>query len=412
VAARLVAILGSGETAPTMVKVHRDLLDRAGGPAAVLDTPYGFQENADDVTARAVDYFRRSVGREVGVASLRSAGGDPVREEAALARLRAAALVFAGPGSPTYALRQWRATPVPALLAAKLAAGGCVTFASAAALTLGIATVPVYEIYKAGEPPRWEEGLDLLSAAGLRVAVIPHYDNAEGGTHDTRYCYLGERRLAALERVLPDGAFVLGVDEHTGLVLDLGAGTGSVVGLGGVTVRSAGRSVRFPAGTTVAVADLVAAAEAGPAGGAASPVAPGTAGPAAPVAAPPAVGPAAEAERQQAAFDAAVAAGDVTGAVGAVLALEEALVAWSGDTYQSDEPDRARSVLRGMVVALGDLAERGARTVDAVLDARRRAREAGDYPTADALRDAVTAAGIEVRDTPTGTEWQVTGGAS
>ena len=45
--------------------------------------------------------------------------------------------VFAGPGSPTYALRQWRPTVMPRLLEDKLVHGGCLVFASAAALTLG-----------------------------------------------------------------------------------------------------------------------------------------------------------------------------------------------------------------------------------------------------------------------------------
>ena len=78
--------------------------------------------------------------------------------------------------------------------------------ASAAALTLGVVTVPVYEIYKVGDDPRWLEGLDLLGrATGLRAAVVPHYDNAEGGNHDTRFCYMGERRLRDLEAMRPDG---------------------------------------------------------------------------------------------------------------------------------------------------------------------------------------------------------------
>jgi len=75
--------------------------------------------------------------------------------------------------------------------------------ASAAALTLGRYTIPVYEIYKVGEAPRWLEGLDLLTPIGLPVAVVPHYDNAEGGNHDTRFCYLGEHRLRMLEDELP-----------------------------------------------------------------------------------------------------------------------------------------------------------------------------------------------------------------
>ena len=43
---RVLAIMGSGETAPTMARVHRELFRRLGPgptPAALLDTPYGFQ---------------------------------------------------------------------------------------------------------------------------------------------------------------------------------------------------------------------------------------------------------------------------------------------------------------------------------------------------------------------------------
>ncbi len=54
--------MGSGETAPTMMKVHRDLIDRLGGTgtaAVVLDTPYGFQENAPELAERPMEYFRQ-----------------------------------------------------------------------------------------------------------------------------------------------------------------------------------------------------------------------------------------------------------------------------------------------------------------------------------------------------------------
>ncbi|MCI3949505.1 MAG: hypothetical protein K0R11_1439, partial [Acidimicrobiales bacterium] len=38
---RLLAIMGSGETSPTMAKTHRELLARVGPPAVLLDTPFG-----------------------------------------------------------------------------------------------------------------------------------------------------------------------------------------------------------------------------------------------------------------------------------------------------------------------------------------------------------------------------------
>jgi len=265
---RILTIMGSGETTPTMTRAHRAILDRLGErpvSAVVIDTPYGFQENADDITARTLDYFRDSVGNPFTVASFRSADVDALTRETAQMRIREARLVFAGPGSPTYALRQWAGTEIPRLLAAKLADGGAVTMASAAALTLGRYTIPVYEIYKVGEAPRWLPGLDLLTPLGLPVAVVPHYDNAEGGNHDTRFCYMGERRLRVLELELPEEVFILGVDGHTALVLDLDARSASVIGLGAVTVRKEGRSAVFPAGSELPIAELVAAAAA-PAG--------------------------------------------------------------------------------------------------------------------------------------------------
>jgi len=101
-------------------------------------------------------------------------------------------------------MRRWQESGTGQVLRDRIAAGSGVTvMASAAAATIGCVVLPVYEIYKAGAAPHWLDGLDLMAFCGLRVVVIPHYDNAEGGTHDTRYCYLGERRLARLERDLP-----------------------------------------------------------------------------------------------------------------------------------------------------------------------------------------------------------------
>ena len=414
---RLLTIMGSGETSPTMAKTHRELLARVGPPAVLLDTPFGFQENADDLVAKATEYFRVSVGADLGLASWRSAAGaDALATGRALARLREAHYVFSGPGSPSYALRQWAGSPIPGALADVLATGGCVTFASAAALTLGLATVPVYEIYKVGAPPEWLEGLDLLGPLGLPVAVIPHYDNAEGGTHDTRFCYLGEPRLARLERELPEGAFVLGVDEHTALVLDLDAGSATVSGRGGVTVRRAGRSEVFPTGTTMAITDLAAA----PSGAGRSAVAPPPDQPVVPEGpAPVAASPLLEQVRSlDESFGAALAARDVDAAVVAMLELDATLLDWSRDSLQSDELDRGRAVLRSMVVRLGELARTGARDpaevvapfVEAVVEARTRARDARDWDTADALRDRLADAGVELRDGGDGTGWVLRGG--
>ncbi|GAA4688930.1 CysS/YqeB C-terminal domain-containing protein [Phytohabitans rumicis] len=402
----LLVIMGSGETAPTMVKPHRAILERVGDRKAILlDTPYGFQSNADDISARAVTYFATSVGRQIDVLSWRRPPADTLARERALTTLRESGWVFAGPGSPTYTLRQWRDTPVPELIAGKLRDGGVVCFASAAALTLGSHAIPVYEIYKAGIDPHWVPALDLVSPVlGFPTVIIPHYDNAEGGHHDTRYCYLGEGRLTAMEAELPPDSVILGVDEHTAVVFDLTARTASVLGNGALTVRQRGDSVVHPAGSVLDIASL-------PSGGAAPASAPV-------VLDEPAAPPAsllAAADALDARFAAALAGRDVDGCVKAILELEQVIVDWSADTNISDEGEQARALLRSMVVRLGELAEAGARDprdvldpyVSLLLEIRAEARANRDWATSDRIRHRLTTAGVELRDTPAGPEWLI-----
>src|ERR1700737_2702675 len=241
---RLIALFGSGETSPVMASGPQGAIARVSDPdlnAILLDTPFGFQENADEIAFRIVAYFRQNVGSEITVASLRHSGRAPALEgEQFLKSISDANYVFAGPGSPTYAVRHWRNHGVRDQLVEKVAMGGCLAFASAAAIGLGAYALPVYEIYKVGDDPSWTPGLDLLGAIGVRCAVIPHYNNREGGTHDTRFCYMGESRLRLLESMLPDDLLILGVDEYTACLIDLEAQTVTVRGRGGVTARRGG----------------------------------------------------------------------------------------------------------------------------------------------------------------------------
>jgi cyanophycinase-like exopeptidase len=425
-APRLLVIMGSGETAPTMVTPHREIVARFGGAApraVLLDTPYGFQENAAEISQRAVDYFAQRVQLPVEVAGFPGPLGADPRERsaqptaAALARLRAADFVFSGPGSPTYALSTWRGSSVPGALGDKLAHGGVVVFASAAAVTVGRFSLPVYEIYKAGQPIHWLDGLDLLSPLGFGAngVVVPHFDNAEGGTHDTRFCYMGDRRLGALEELLPADAWVLGVDEHTALVADLDAREVTVIGRGGVTVRRRAAAERFPAGARVPFAALVAAARgAARVGGA--PAEPAVVPPDPAEAAEPAAARSpllAEVARLEQAFAAALAGRRAAEAAEAILALDRTILEWSADTLQSDEPDRARAVLHSLVHRLGEAASVGLRDprellaplVESLIALRAELRAERAWTLADRLRDRLIAAGIDLHDTPQGTTW-------
>lgn len=417
---RILTIMGSGETAPTMVSTHRSLTSRLPSPAktVLLDTPYGFQENAPELARRAVDYFKTSVNVDITVAGLVRLSdthlpADPVVVERGLRAVADADYIFAGPGSPTYALRQWSGSPIARILTDKINNGGIITFASAAALTLGKATVPVYEIYKVGQDVERLDGLDILSAIGINAAVIPHYDNAEGANHDTRFCYLGETRLRLFETMLDEDTWVLGVDEHTGLVIDIDAETATVVGNGTVTIRLRETSHVHPSGSVIPLATLrhpwsqtnhsdplstrnvvVETAESltSETGSLAD-----------------------ELRLREAEFAEALARRDADSAVRACLALEQAMHDWSADTLQSDVMDRARETLRSMISQLGDAAVSGVKNprdvvapyVEAMLAVRATVRAEKRYDLSDILRDAFVNIGIEVRDTAEGVEWNL-----
>jgi cyanophycinase-like exopeptidase len=437
-----------------MVKIHRAVLERSGVPdagiAVALDTTFGFQTNADDLADRTTRYFADSVGATVGVASWRSRDADAAARERALAALSRAAWVFAGPGSPSYALRHWVGTPVPDALLDVAHRGGTLVFGSAAACTVGVLALPVYEIYKAGHDPFWLDGLDLLGRlTGLAAVVVPHYDNAEGGGYDTRFCYLGEERLETLQARLPTGVGVLGVDEHTAVIFDTDAGTVTVSGNGMMTVRPPGATdtggQRHGDGTVLPLAQLARALRgetgdeapsaagpapgpgAGPPAGEARTTAGGTAhgtaglrtagGSTGPIAATP-TSLAEHIAAAQGAFDAAFDAHDAAACVQVVLDLEEAIAAWSTDSLQSDQAARARRLLRAQIVRLGEFAGEGPHRrpatiallgplVTELLDLRRDARDARDFARADRIRDALAAAGVLVKDTVDGARWEV-----
>jgi hypothetical protein len=411
-----------------MVTTHREVVARLGASprAVLLDSPYGFQENAGDISRRATEYFAQRVQLHIEVArfpgplAVHPEDRSPQPEPGELGRVRAAAYVFAGPGSPSYALAVWHRSSMAEALVDKVAQGGAVVFASAAAITLGRHSLPVYEIYKAGQPVHWLPGLDLVGALGLPrdCAVIPHYDNTEGGTHDTRFCYMGERRLEELEALLPPSGWILGVDEHTSLVLDAGTGQALVTGRGGVTVRRRGRSLRYEAGARLALEALAEAARSGDETATAGDARGAVSGPVeseggatpAPSARSPLLQGVADLER---AFDAAVADRQADRAVAAILALDRLILEWAADTLQTDEPDRARAVLHALVHRLGQAAGIGLRDpheplrplMEGLIALRADLRGERAFAVADRLRDRLVEAGIELRDTPEGTAW-------
>ena len=320
----------------------------------------------------------------VDVASLRAVTAPPHAVERFLATVRSGRYVFAGPGSPSFALRVWADLPIGLALQGVLAEGGTVCLASAAALASGVKTLPVYEIYKVGLDPHWLDGLGLLPAVGLPLTVVSHWNNAEGGGHDTSRCYIGKRRFEELRVRLDHG--VLGIDEHTAVTIDVSSRTLSVSGAGTSTILGAD-SASIPSGESVGFEDVLEIT--------------GAPAPAATVR---------EASRRFVDLKAALGSRDADSMLAAILDLEDRAAA----------APEGRVALRAALVGLVDLARTGlgdpvetlGPVVEVALRLREASRLAGRYERADQLRASLAALGIAIRDTSDGTRWSYHGGRS
>ena len=409
----MLVLMGSGELTATMVEVHKKILERLPRPhnAVFLDTPAGFQLNVDEISRKAVEYFRVHVQKPLTVAAFKSAENITALEaETAYGVLRNARYVLVGPGSPTYAVRQLRKTPIPDILHSVIHSGGCLVAASAAALTMGRHTLPVYEIYKVGQKIHWVDGLDILAPFGFDLVVVPHWNNAEGGTHDTRFCYMGESRFRKLEALLPENTTILGIDEHTACIIDLEELRIDIQGIGDVTLRRMGREMKFGKGDSLPFETLAEAADMGEwtlqerdeIDGAVPTEAPEKT----------VLGRAIELE---ASFRKGLASQDQKVATNALLALDSIIWKAQRDMEDGESISQAREILRESIVLLGAelgpsprrLREYVAPLVEPMLQLRVLFRKKRQWSDADSIRDILLQANIRVEDTEDGFHWRI-----
>ena len=254
----LITLFGSGETAPGTQKVYHALFSQLAEPprVAILETPAGFEPNSDYVAGQIGAYLCKRLQNfrpTVAVVPARRRGTPFSPDEPALLQpLYNANMLFMGPGSPTYAVRQLAGSLAWHMLRALHRLGTHLVFSSAMVLASSRSTLPIYEIYKVGEELHWKPGLDLFGDFGLSLILVSHWNNGDGGeVLDTSRCYLGQARFGQLLKLLPDDPQrrVVGIDENTALTLDLAAGTCVVRGAGGVSVLHAGTVARFEAGS-------------------------------------------------------------------------------------------------------------------------------------------------------------------
>ena len=258
-----IAFLGSGETSLAGGRIFESLAREITEPLriALIETPAGFELNSAQVVGRVGDFMQTRLQNykpvvDVIPARKRNTAYSPDDPEIVRALLYAN-MIFMGPGSPTYAIRQLKDTLAWDVIRARHRLGATLIFASAATISIGAHALPVYEIYKVGQDVHVVDGLDFFADFGLHVSFIPHWNNAEGGADlDTSRCFMGMDRFAEWCDLVPSENETIGLDEHTGLIVDFESGLCEVSGVSSVSLVREGASEMYPSGSKFPVSEL------------------------------------------------------------------------------------------------------------------------------------------------------------
>jgi len=258
-----IAFLGSGETSLAGGRIFESLARKIDGPLriALLETPAGFELNSAQVVGKVGDFMKTRLQNYkpvVDVIPARKKGSAYSPDDPEIVKpLLYANVIFMGPGSPTYAIRHLKDTLTWDVVRARHRLGATLVFASAATISIGAHALPVYEIYKVGQDVHVVDGLNLFADFGLHISFIPHWNNADGGVDlDTSRCFIGMDRFAEWCELVPSDNETIGLDEHTGLILDFESGLCEVNGVSSMSVVRECDPKMYPSGSTFPITEF------------------------------------------------------------------------------------------------------------------------------------------------------------
>lgn len=248
-----VVFIGSGETSSSGGRVF-DLLakeiDHKPLRIAVMETPAGFEINSAQVAGRIASFLEirlqnYSPSIEVIPAKKKGTVFSPDNPDI-LESLIPADIIFLGPGSPTYTIKQLKDTLAWQIIQACHRQGAMLVLASAAVIAFGAKALPIYEIYKVGQDIHWVDGLNFWQSYRLSLTLIPHWNNNDGGIDlDTSHCYMGVERFYQLLELLDRDQVIIGIDERTSLIVDFINKKFSLEGDGGLTIIRSGIETQY-----------------------------------------------------------------------------------------------------------------------------------------------------------------------
>src|SRR5689334_17250196 len=170
-----IAFLGSGETSLAGGRIFESLARDLQGPLriALMETPAGFELNSAQVVGRVGEFMANRLQNykpvvDVVAARKKDSPFDPNDPEI-VKPLLYANMIFMGPGSPTYAIRQLKGTLAWDVIRARHRLGATLIFASAATISICAHALPGYAVYKVGQDIFETDGLDFLNDFGLHL---------------------------------------------------------------------------------------------------------------------------------------------------------------------------------------------------------------------------------------------------
>ncbi len=218
-------IFGGGEISSQGRQIHEYIFKKINkNPISItlITTPAGFQPNVQRVYEEIGQFFESHLTNfHPRVKILYANSLNEANDQQIVQQLNDTDYIFIGPGSPTYAVNHLKNTLLFKAIIEKMKTGTSLALSSAGAIAFSRFCLPVYEIYKVGEPLHWIDGLNFYTHFYKKLTAVPHFDNNEGGKkNDTSCCWMGKTRFKALRSLLPNDEAVIGIDEHTALIID------------------------------------------------------------------------------------------------------------------------------------------------------------------------------------------------
>lgn len=245
---------------PTGRRIHEAVIKQAKFACPVrigiLETPTGFEVNAiHGWPERMEQFFTKGLRNDkpviTRIRAWRREGKYSTNDPAIVGAILAQDYLYCGAGSPSYAITHLRHTRAYDHMREFHLRGGILCVGSATAVALGRFALPVYEIFKAGAELHWIDGLDFFGQYGMNLVIVPHWNSREGEDFDTTRCWMGARRFAKLQNMLPKDVTILGIDEQTACVVDVQAQRATVMGVGSATVIQEGNARAYKSGETI-----------------------------------------------------------------------------------------------------------------------------------------------------------------